>query len=81
MKIQNVMFIQFAPNTFYGSGAARNVREIDAKRHSAEMVFKDGLLHVKTPDGSAVYGPGVICRMVPFPEPEKRRGRPPKVKD
>lgn len=81
MRIQNVMFIQFAPNTFYGGGSPRNVREIDADRHGAEMVYKDGLLHVKTVDGEAFYGPGVISRMVacaPTPTPVRRRGRPPK---
>jgi hypothetical protein len=83
VKIKNVMFIQFAPNTVYG-GSARNVREIDAERHGAEMVYKDGLLHVKTADGEAFYGPGVISRMVacpPAPAPVRRRGRPPKSKE
>lgn len=81
MKIKNVMFIQFAPNTLYG-GSPRNVREIDADRHGAEMVYKDGLLHVKTEDGEAFYGPGVISRMVacaPAASAPRRRGRPPKV--
>jgi len=81
VKIKNVMFIQFAPNTIYGATGSRNVREIDAQRHNAEMVYKDGLLHVKTEDGEAFYGHGVISRMVPYPQPEKRRGRPPKVKE
>ena len=81
MKIKNVMFIQFAPNTLYG-GSPRNVREIDADRHGAEMVYKDGLLHVKTEDGEAFYGPGVISLMVacaPSASAPRRRGRPPKV--
>lgn len=80
MKIRNVMFIQFAPNTSYG-GSVRNVREIDAEKHGAQMEFKDGLLYVKTSDGEAVYGTAVISRMVPYPQPEKRRGRPPKAKE
>lgn len=85
MKIKNVMFAQFAPSTFYG-GSPRNVREIDAKRHGAEMVYNDGLLHVKTEEGEAYYGNGVISRMVPCdiepaPAAPRRRGRPPKSKE
>ena len=73
MKIKNVMFVQFAPSTFYG-GSPRNV------------VYNDGLLHVKTEEGEAYYGNGVISRMVPCdiepaPAAPRRRGRPPKSKE
>ena len=65
MRVINCVFHRFVPAP---GKELKNVRELTAA-NTTSMVLKEGILHVESNEGSAVYPEAGIARLVVDPEP------------